>query len=290
MENIKKIFMCPECKGELTEELKCSKCGNQYSYKHGVYNLISLNLSGEQLYLYKEKIPDESGIELLFNEIYPNKDASDEELLKSYYSYMNQETLEAQKKQDKYIHGLLSTLSGDICDLATGGGSMLQKLIDANNDNVNIVCTDIDELNLICTRIRRNREHKNIYYIATDGRYLSLKDNSFDYIVSLSGFGNIPEGDKVAKELYRILKPNGKIIIQGGYIDKDSKSYELAVSVGIERGVVEEYLMQDLKNAGFENITSTIIAEAVWSENPYDLVPAAGDIQRYCVIQAERKS
>jgi ubiquinone/menaquinone biosynthesis C-methylase UbiE len=291
MKNIKGIFMCPECKSDLTDQLKCSECGSQYSYKHGVYNLISLNLSGKQLYLYKKAIPDdESGMERQFNDIFPNKDASDEQLSRTYYARMNQETLDAQKKQNEHMHNLLRSLSGDICDLATGGGTMLQMVIDANNENVNIVCTDINEFELICTRIRRNKDHDNIYYIATDGRYLSLKDKSFDYIVSLAGFGNIPENDKVAKELYRILKPNGKIIIQGGYIEKDSKSYELAISVGIERGVVEEYVMQDLKEAGFGNITSTIISEAVWAENPYDLVPAAGDIQRYCVIQAERKS
>ena len=49
---------------------------------------------------------------------------------------------------------------------------------------------------------------------------MSIKDNSFDFITSVAAFGNIPESDKVAKELYRILKENGKLIIQGLYIGK----------------------------------------------------------------------
>ena len=105
----------------------------------------------------------------------------------------------------------------------------------------------------------------------------------------MSGFGNIPEGKKVAQELYRVLKPGGKIIIQSEFIEKDTRSYELAVSAGVERGIAEEYLSEDLRTAGFENVNFDIIAEAEWAENPYDLIPAAGDTQRYCVIFAEKK-
>ncbi len=138
------------------------------------------------------------------------------------------------------------------------------------------------------TRLRRNGNRGNISYIGTDGRYVSLKDGVFDYITSLYGFENRPEGDRVAREIYRILKSSGKIIIEGGYIDKDSRSYELECSVGVERGMVEEYILSDLKKAGFVNVKSTVVAEAVWAENPFDLIPAAGDIQRYCVIEAEK--
>ena len=44
--------------------------------------------------------------------------------------------------------------------------------------------------------------------------------------------------------------------------------------------------LQDLRDAGFAKVQSTVVAEAVWAENPYDLIPAAGDLQRFCVIEA----
>lgn len=288
MKNICDILMCPECSVSLTDALECTGCGKKYFRRHGVYNLISLDLSGNQDYLNRIDIPDgEDEMTALFNDIFPGT-LSDEELSKAYYAHFNEETLEAEKKWYEYTRKLLGSLSGDVCDLATGGGTMLQNLIDSNNEDINIVCADINELELICTRRRRNGDRRNIFYIATDGRQLSLKADSFDYVVSLAGFGNIPEGDRVARELYRILKPGGKIIMQDSYIDKDSKSYELAKQVGVERGLVEEFILGDLRQAGFENITSTIVAEAVWAENPDDLIPAAGDIQRYCVIQAQK--
>lgn len=283
MFDIKSILMCPKCQCGLTTDLKCENCGNQYSQKHGVYNIISMDLSDKQDYLYKEKIPDD------INLIFPDEEKNRyEKYIQDYYSRMNQETKEADIKQDKVLTKLLKTISGTVCDLATGGGNMLQKILDSKNENVTIVCTDINEFELMRTRLRRNGNGDFISYIATDGRYISLKENSFDYITSFAGFGNIPEADKVAKELYRILKPNGKIIIKDSYIEKNSKSFELAKSVGVERGVVEEYILQDLKKAGFKNVKSTIVAEAIWDENPYDLIPAAGDNQKFCIIEAEK--
>lgn len=283
MFDIKSILMCPKCRCGLTTDLKCENCRNQYSQKHGVYNLISLDLSGEQDYLYKGKIPDD--IELIFP---AEENKKQKEITLDYYSRMNEETKIAYKKQDKFMAEILKTLSGVVCDLATGGGDMLQQILDSNNKNVSVVCTDINEFELIITRYKRNGNRDFISYIATDGRYISLKENSCDYITSLDGFGNIPEADKVVKELYRILKPNGKMFIKGGYVDKNSKSFELAKSVGVERGVIEEYILQDLQDAGFRNIKSTVVAEAIWAENPYDLIPAAGDNQKFCIIEAEK--
>lgn len=282
MVSIRDIIMCPKCKCDLDDALICQKCGKQYSYRHGVYNLVSLELSGEQEYLCRDEIPNE--ISLIFSE---ETEAGHENSNQHYYSLFNEETNLAFKKLDDYMMSVLTSLSGTVCDLATGGGTMLQMLFDSNNDKItNIVCTDINEFELIATRYRRNASRSNVSYITTDGRYMSVKDNSFDYVTSFAAFGNIPDAEMVANEIYRILKPGGKIIIKGTYIEKGSRSFELAKSVGVERGMVEEYLLEDLKNAGFVDIKSTIVAEAVWAENPYDLIPAAGDNQRFCVIEA----
>jgi ubiquinone/menaquinone biosynthesis C-methylase UbiE len=282
MTDIKNILMCPECKCPLTECLQCTGCHRQYEYLHGVYNIVSEKISGDSEYLYK--VTDEMLADL-FSEKHNTKRA---ETTLDYYAKWNSETLDAQKKQNTYLCKIIDNLSGVVCDLATGGGSMLEKILNVKQKNFIIVCTDINITQLIMTRRHLKTDDKRVFYVGTDGRQMSIKSNSFDYITSLSGFGNIPEGNRVAKELYRILKPNGKLILQGEYIEMGSKSFELAKSVGVERGVVEEYLISDLRDAGFENIESTIVAEAIWAENPYDLIPAAGDIKRFCIIQAQK--
>ncbi len=299
MEHISEILMCPKCRRGVTPTLRCNQCGTQYSQGHGVYHLISLDLSSEQEYLYTGDLNED--LNSILGESYLSRSFSvesedlqgyeerEKEASDHYYSLFNEETKLAFEKQDKYMRRVVASLSGVVCDLATGGGTMLQMLLDSRNPQItDIVCTDINELELICTRYRRNSSRNNVHYVVTDGRYMSFKDNSFDYITSFAGFGNIPDAEKVAAEIYRVLKPGGKIVIKGTYIEKESRSFELAKSVGVERGVVEELLMEDLRSAGFMDIRSTVVAEAVWAENPYDLIPAAGDMQRFCVIEASK--
>ena len=283
MKIIQEILMCPLCQSDLRDNLTCKGCKEKFNFKPGVYDVVSEKLSSNQEILWEitdEMIEQEDGD----NEQKEDHDA----FIKEYNSYKNSETLEAQELERVYMEALVEDFSGIVCDLSTGMGSMLQKMLNAENKSYKIVCTDIDKRILMMTRKLKETNDERVSYVASDGRYMSFKESSFDYVTSLGAFGNIPENEKVARELYRILKPNGKVVIQGIYIEKDSKSYELAKSKNIERGIVEEYLISDLREAGFENIKSTVVAEAVWAENPFDLLPVAGDTQRYCVIEAQR--
>jgi SAM-dependent methyltransferase len=282
--NVKSILMCPDCMCSLSDNLECNNCKNIFTCKNGVFNVVSQKLSINQEILWKitdDMIENENATGLSNNNDEPDS-------VKDYFSRKNKETLEAEQKLYDYSVKLIEDFSGTVCDLATGMGGMLQRLLDSKNKAFNIVCTDIDRRVLMWTRKIKKSDDKRVSYVATDGRYLSIKENSFDFITSIAAFGNIPECDKVARELFRVLKPSGKIIIFGNYIEKGSKSFELAKSRGLEKGLVEDLLMNDLQRAGFKNITSTVVAKALWAENPYDLLPVANDMYYYCVIQAEK--
>ena len=67
-----------------------------------------------------------------------------------------------------------------------------------------------------------------------------------------------------------------------------SRSYRKAKRKHLEQGLVEELLIDCLQNAGFRNVDSVVIDSAVWARNPYDLLPVAGDTQKFCCIQAEK--
>jgi SAM-dependent methyltransferase/uncharacterized protein YbaR (Trm112 family) len=297
--NIIEIVMCPECKVGLAasskkcpvcdddtlKALKCERCGREYEIRYGVYNLVSPSLSSNQTIYWQitdEQIEREieKPAETKSNGIDPLDSDND------YYARMNTETKQAQKKLNDFMKRLYGQLSGTVCDLATGRGGNLERLLDAESKEFKIVCTDISSRVLAWDRASKKTDDSRVFYIAADGRYMSVKNNSFDYITSVAAFGNIPESDKVAKELFRILKPGGKLIIEGCYIEKDSKSYELAKREGLEKGMVEEFLVQELQYAGFRQIESTVVDKAVWAENPYDLLPVAGDMQYFYVIQA----
>ncbi|MCL2321180.1 MAG: methyltransferase domain-containing protein [Oscillospiraceae bacterium] len=279
--NIEHILMCPKCHCGLSKDLECKMCHHVYNHKNGVYDIVSESLSNDQEILWH--IPDEmiEGINL-------SNDSGEFYWAKDYNSRKNDETIKAEKQLFDYSVQSIETFSGVVCDMATGRGRMLQMLIDSKNKNFDIVCTDIDRKILMLTRKVKQTDDNRVHYIATDGRYLSIKNNSFDYITSFAAFGNIPEGEKVAKELYRVLKESGKLIIFGTFIEKDSKSFEIAKSRNLEKGLVEEYLIKDLEDAGFKNINSVVVDKAIWAENPYDLLPAAGDMNYYCVIESEK--
>lgn len=281
--NVENIIVCPKCKCALDGELVCGECGARFSRYHGVYDVIHPELSGDQEILWSVTDGD------LSDEAKAAEHGNQEKNWREdYFRHKNEETRAAERKLDERTRELLKGLHGDVCDLATGLGGMLQLILDSDHPELNVVCTDISKRVLAWTRKTKGTDDERVSYVATDGRYLSLRDNSFDFVTSMAGFGNIPESGKVARELYRVLKKNGKLIIQGAYLEKGSKSFELARSVGVEKGMVEEYLIEELEKAGFGEIVSTVVDEAVWAENPYDLLPVAGDTQRFCIIQATR--
>lgn len=92
---------------------------------------------------------------------------------------------------------------------------------------------------------------------------MSLQDNCFDYVTTQVAFANIPEKEKVAIEAVASFKSKRKSNHSRPLHLKNSKSYELSKIKNIERGIVEESLIDDLKQAGFTNIQSTSISKAV---------------------------
>ncbi|MDP8263215.1 MAG: methyltransferase domain-containing protein [Candidatus Ancaeobacter aquaticus] len=52
-----------------------------------------------------------------------------------------------------------------------------------------------------------------------DSEHLPYADNSFDYLTCSNSFHHYPHQEKVAREMYRVLKPGGKALIVDGYKD-----------------------------------------------------------------------
>lgn len=283
MTNTKELLICPICRVGLTDDLHCPKCGAEFSHKHGVYHVVSKRISQSQIDQIRWNIPEEA---LEFGSDPEKFMITGTEWTEDYEANKNEETKKAEKKLDQCMALLISRFTGTVCDLATGMGGLLSQLLESENKNFDIVCTDICPGILALTRINMKTDDSRVSYIACDARCTSIADNSFDYITSYGAFGTISDTPRVARELYRMLKPGGTLIIKGSYIEKDSDSFELAEMVGLERGLVEDYVIDDLRSAGFRNAVSTLVAEAEWAENTYDLVPIAGDKQRYCIISA----
>lgn len=278
--DIRDILVCPVCRVRLDGDLKCGKCGAVYVGRLGVYDLISAQISGDQTSLWgidEGVFADEAQLS--------THNEKQQAMIEDYHAHINQESRDADEKLSALTMAAVKNIHGVVCDLATGNGGMLAYLLE-HSQAEKIVCTDIDPLVLARTRVRLHTEDDKVYYVGSDGRQMSLADDSFDFVTSLAGLGNVPETDRVARELHRILKPGGVFLTKSAYLEKGSRSHEIARELKLDKGLIEEELVACLYEAGFSKVESTVAGTAVWAENPYDLLPVAGDRQKYCLIKA----
>jgi ubiquinone/menaquinone biosynthesis C-methylase UbiE len=94
-----------------------------------------------------------------------------------------------------------------ILDLGCGGGRITKAIADFFNVQV----TGID--------IRCKNESGEGYSIEQmDSRKMRFEENSFDAIISIATLEHISGLDQVLAEMYRVLRPNGRVYMTGGPI------------------------------------------------------------------------
>lgn len=96
----------------------------------------------------------------------------------------------------------------NILDLACGTGEMIIEIC-KQLKNVNITGGDfsISMLNLARQKIPESK------LTAADAQNLPFKSESFNKITMAFGFRNVADKQKALKELFRVLKNNGKVVI-----------------------------------------------------------------------------
>ena len=101
-----------------------------------------------------------------------------------------------------------------LIDVASGTGDISLELL-KKNKNLSVTCLDSSqEMHKICKRkMVDNGFVKNIKYVRSSIEKCNLKDNSFDVASTAFGFRNFTDYNLSLKNIYRMLKPGGKIII-----------------------------------------------------------------------------
>ncbi len=211
-----------------------------------------------------------------------------EVMMKEYRRYLNDETKTAQgiwwSEMNKYIN----SFRGIVGDIATGLGSMFEKLLKTETDFFPIA-TDVDPNVLGWTSTKMKEKYqKEFISVATDARHFAFKENTFDYLTSLAGLNNIPDTTTVLAELYRVLKKGGKLVMMHSFVEEQSKSFKLAQEFNMSTAFVERFLIEDLNQVGFKKVKANIPSSAFWAENPMDGLPVAGDLQYFAIIEAEK--
>jgi ubiquinone/menaquinone biosynthesis C-methylase UbiE len=79
------------------------------------------------------------------------------------------------------------------------------------------------ELNPKFIKYCMKKDTKNIYFFNGDGKELPFKEGIFDYALCIEVIMHLPEPALVLKELSRVLKPEGKLMIM--FLRKYTKDY-----------------------------------------------------------------
>lgn len=105
----------------------------------------------------------------------------------------------------------------------------------------------------------KNRNELSVEYLEMDLRKLDFPDEFFDGVFSMAAFEFIEDAEKVYQELYRVLKPGGKLLI--GTINRDGSWCKLYLKIAQEdkNSVFKHavfYNMDDLRQLNPQDLTA----------------------------------
>lgn len=107
-----------------------------------------------------------------------------------------------------------------VLDICTGRGTFMKVMIDTFSENTQFTGIDLKDEAL---EIARNTfANENINFIAMNAEILEFNDNSFDIVSLSNSLHHLPNYDIVLKEMKRVLKPDGYIIINEMFCDNQS--------------------------------------------------------------------
>ena len=118
----------------------------------------------------------------------------------------------------KWKKEFFSPLKGNILEIGIGTG----KSIEYYNKEAKVVGIDLSEKML--EKAKEKLSKSDVEYIVLkqgDVENLEFKDNTFDYVVTSCVFCSVPNPIKGLKEIKRVLKPTGKLIMLEHVLSKN---------------------------------------------------------------------
>ncbi len=118
----------------------------------------------------------------------------------------NEINLTKKLYHDPFFLSLLPDLSNKkVLDIGCGDGYML-KALNKLYAGLELVGTDLPNM------LEKNTSEKNIEFVPADCQELPFANNSFDYVISSLMFHWVDNLERIAEEIYRVLKPKGMVI------------------------------------------------------------------------------
>lgn len=148
--------------------------------------------------------PEASKIQNLFSEISNTYDQANDTITFGM----------ARSWRKKLVKWSDATKNSEILDIATGTGDLVFDFYNKIDPKIgNVMGTDFCEPMLEVARKKADKKNLRIKFEWADACQLDFADETFD-IVSISyGIRNVQNPEKAIQEMYRVLKPAGRMMI-----------------------------------------------------------------------------
>lgn len=124
-------------------------------------------------------------------------------------------SLNIDKRWRRKVRAEIQTILDDkdalVLDVACGTGDLSLEL--DRGASAKVIGTDFCRPMLAVAREKNTIENTHIPYVEADAMDLSFADESFDALTIAFGLRNLANFSKGLKELLRVIKPGGKIVI-----------------------------------------------------------------------------
>ena len=139
------------------------------------------------------------------------------------------------------FQGKLKEISGGrLLDVGTSGGDFINILIGELKDYDQAIGIDMDDKHF--EKARKEFEGKPVRFLKMDAAAMEFEDESFDTVAMHAAIHHLMEPDSVFKEVRRVLKPGGHIIISEEICDSANKKEMLNIAVHSWHGKIDSLI------------------------------------------------
>jgi len=123
-----------------------------------------------------------------------------------------------RRSHDMFMEGLLNDKRPfRILDIGCGTGEFALKLKEQRQD-IRFAGVDIST-EMINVAKKKFQSDNNVEFHVSDAEHMPYENNTFDYITCSHSFHHYPNKRKAIREMFRVLKNDGKVMIIDGYKD-----------------------------------------------------------------------
>jgi SAM-dependent methyltransferase len=146
-----------------------------------------------------------------------------------------------------------------VIDLGSGAGNDCFVVVAETGETGKVIGIDFSPQMIAKARENSNkRGYTNVKFIEGDIENIPLDDNTADVVISNCVLNLLPQKDKIFKEIFRVLKPNGHfcisdVVLNGIFPKKFTESAAMYAGC-IASAIQKKDYLREIENANFMDI------------------------------------